>query len=698
MCPSSNDKFPCNRKPFLSEDGCDRGSVDVRQFDDFPYCKTIDPTPPEIPPEILDGPIPVPLPTYTCTCVDIKYKIDLGYNEKEREFSARGSFSAYDDCCEGNYETRFSLKIPCPVKAPGGRKIKIGISYGDGPADDSASFLNADSSSCTIEALSPELHLNIPCPIEPPEICAKLAEGVTIPSTIWDDELGRFKPLKNEELTYSYYVTGGTWRGQEDGPSYACARWRVEGPQGQYVEFRKRDCNPSEEIVCVEANVVVRLDDVPIKQEDLIGMPGLLEVYCDFSTKWSDIWNGEPNAPKFWAGRRETGVLHVGVGYGSGPQSASAKMVNTDRESCTISFKNPSINLNIPCPVKNYGKRLIKASIKYGSGSSSISASYASVGSDCSINLKDEVSLNLNLPCPVQEKGKRLIKASIKYGSGSSSISASYASVGSDCSITLNKEVRLGFWIPCPVRKKGKKKIKASIKYDRGSSSISVSYASVGSDCSISFKEEVTLNLGIPCPVREIGNRKIKARLTYGGQSSMSAAYASVDSGCKISLKKEVMLDIGMPCPTKKEFLSINPKLESHSGIWSFGESSSYNSNTCKRSINLNLRMPTAGFLGGMLAGFIEATRAFGTKDGKFVNQHYMFGRTTCTINDNISIGPSTRYFLKIDHCEPCEAEIVTDSGSGNTLSQTVIPLIETGSDGKIMFDFRGMPIAPLRE
>ena len=72
----------CNRSPFQSGDGCDRGDVNTHQFSDLPYCKPIDPTRPNIPPEILDTTwvLPVPPP---CSCIDIEYKLDFkGYTDE----------------------------------------------------------------------------------------------------------------------------------------------------------------------------------------------------------------------------------------------------------------------------------------------------------------------------------------------------------------------------------------------------------------------------------------------------------------------------------------------------------------------------------------------------------------------------------------------------------------------------------------
>ena len=165
MCPS-NTPAPCNRAPFVSDSGCDRGSVDVRQFDDLPYCGKISPILPKIPPEVEDAPISINIPP-PCACVNVRYKWGaLGYNSVQRAFSASASFTAQSggDCCEGKYETNFRLKLACPVVGKSPKKIKMRIAYGQGTASFSDSYLKPDSVGCTIDAKDMDINLNIPCP------------------------------------------------------------------------------------------------------------------------------------------------------------------------------------------------------------------------------------------------------------------------------------------------------------------------------------------------------------------------------------------------------------------------------------------------------------------------------------------------------------------------------------------------------
>lgn len=210
MCPSSDSyQITCNRQPFMTEDGCYSGYVDIHQFDDFPFCESVDPTSAAVPPEIMDAPINIPLPSYGCACFDVKFDFNAGY-KSGRDFSAGATFRAVSDCCDGNYVSNINLQIPCPVKAssdsdstghgsasPNLKRKKIRMSIGwsglkgldnlggvgnvggmdnlggiggigwDGLGQSaSASFLEIDSANCTIRALEPTINLRIPCPLK----------------------------------------------------------------------------------------------------------------------------------------------------------------------------------------------------------------------------------------------------------------------------------------------------------------------------------------------------------------------------------------------------------------------------------------------------------------------------------------------------------------------------------------------------
>ena len=167
-CKGSSAAANCNRTPFKSDASCSRGSVDIRQFNSFPFCDSFDIPEPDIPPEVVDSPLELPVPT-PCSCIKIEYNMSLGYNKDNREFKVQSAsfVTKGDDCCEGNYVSNFSLKIPCPIIGNGkAKKIKVKIGYGDGKGSAEKSYLTADSSKCDIEAKDASFDLNIPCPVK----------------------------------------------------------------------------------------------------------------------------------------------------------------------------------------------------------------------------------------------------------------------------------------------------------------------------------------------------------------------------------------------------------------------------------------------------------------------------------------------------------------------------------------------------
>ena len=370
MCNDSSYISPCNRRPFAADDGCDRGSVDIFQFEDMPYCGKIDPTMPEIPPEVQDAPVPIPLPAYNCTCFNIDYKFDLKYNENREgnSFSTSASFAAIGDCCEGRYETNFKLRIPCPVKGRVGRKIKVGIAYGSGPQSASASFISADSSNCLIEPLAPSLNLNIPCPVK---------------------------------------------------------------------------------------------------------------------------------------GDAEGGKMNIGIGYGSGPGSASVSFISENVDTCEIQALNPSVRLSLPCPVIASEDAKIKVSISYGDGPTEVSDSFVSEDPQACAIKPLGANLKLNIPCPmIGFDGDKKIRASIGYGEGRGNASATFAKTDAERCTIEAMSANLNLNIPCPVASTGTGAVSAGVKYGVANKNAAGNVVVANHEsCGIGVGG-VNLDLGIPCPVR----------------------------------------------------------------------------------------------------------------------------------------------------------------------------------------------------
>ena len=107
----SDNPISCNRRAFERDENCDRGTVDVNQFDDLPFCDPINPSEPDIPPEIVDTPLNLPIPP-ACSCINISYKLETHYGPN---LTSTAGFKAIGDCCSGNYESSINLAVPCPV-------------------------------------------------------------------------------------------------------------------------------------------------------------------------------------------------------------------------------------------------------------------------------------------------------------------------------------------------------------------------------------------------------------------------------------------------------------------------------------------------------------------------------------------------------------------------------------------------------
>lgn len=91
-----------------------------------------------------------------------------------------------------------------------------------------------------------------------------------------------------------------------------------------------------------------------------------------------------------------------------------------------------------------------------------------------------------------------------------------------------------------------------------------------------------------------------------------------------------------------------------------------------------------------------EPQGAFRIDDGKVVDCHFLFGRTTVTIND-FPLDGDGLYSLSIPHSSAGSATIVKNTSDINSLTQTIIPLFRI-SNGSVVVDYRGMPVIPVRE
>jgi hypothetical protein len=152
--------FSCNRQPFLSGDGCDRGNVDIHQFDDLPYCDPINPTPANIPPEVIDT-LQIPLVPPPCACIDIKYVLRKFKYSKNLKFLAE--FKSIGDCCEGNYQADFDIELPCPVKKIGKKWYRQRLKWNYDPVFEQVYIQDAED--CGLEPFDVDFELGLKCPV-----------------------------------------------------------------------------------------------------------------------------------------------------------------------------------------------------------------------------------------------------------------------------------------------------------------------------------------------------------------------------------------------------------------------------------------------------------------------------------------------------------------------------------------------------
>ena len=315
MCPSSYEPTPCNRIPFQSESGCDRGSVDIHLFDDLPYCDRIDPTPPEIPPEIEPTPINVPVPVIPCTCFSIDYSMKMRYRHgSSRKFGAAARFGANGDCCKGRYVSDISLDIPCPVFGSSSRKIGVSIGYGDTRKSFSETYIDVDEKKCRIEPRNVSARLEIPCPVSEKE--GQLTVGVKYgkgPSKASAAVIAaNRKDCVIEPLS------------PEISLDIPCP---IVGREGRYSVGVRKGWTGNTSVV-----------DIPIAAANAqacvlepIGGVADLSIPCPV--------------------KKGSGKLRIGLQYGVGNASASASLIDADPSGCAIRANDVRMNLSVPCAV-----------------------------------------------------------------------------------------------------------------------------------------------------------------------------------------------------------------------------------------------------------------------------------------------------------------------------------------------------------
>ena len=631
--------------------------MDIHQFDDFPFCESIDPTQAEIPPEIVDTPINLPVPP-ACACFNIDYDLKLKYN-KERKFAASAEFSANGDCCEGNYISNLNLEIPCPVIGSGtSRRIKMKIGYGSGNGSADVSYLLANQDSCTIEAQNVDIDLDIPCPIQNP-VDRKVKIGISYGQAFRGASAKVVEAnaekceLEILEPTFTLNIPCPVKKGVDK-------KIKIGISYGKYFNTVSGSVIKTGDSCTIEANPVTFALQIPCPILGRDGKNPKIRAKIDWGSKQRNVSASFINTntkectiepkdvnlnleiPCPVQKREQPAKVKLGVKWGS-KSYVSASILKTDPLNCTIEANGATFDLEIPCPIVHHprwhrvryvdGKRLCYVvwrrrwvwANKKGDFTS-YSTSFLEIDeSNCTIRAGN---LDLDIPCPVRHRDQPAkVRLGVKWGS-KSYVSASLLKTDSkDCMIETN-DATFNLEIPCPVKKDGDKKIKIGIAYGDQFKAASASVIKTTGSCTIEANP-ATFDLQIPCPISHhqkwhhvkyidgkkwcfvTWRRRWRGINSFGKYASFSTSFLKInESSCIVEAGK---LDLDIPCPVHKTRLNIETSASMIDG--SVGEfkitTDSFDINECKRKLKLKVRFPrtTRGFDLSVLNGLIFVDR-----------------------------------------------------------------------------------------
>lgn len=518
-CPDdSSAPIACNRQPFLSDDGCDRGSVDIHRFSALPFCDTIDPTLPEIPDEILDTPMQMFIPP-PCVCVNMNYDVLMKYR-KQRDFVTKATFKAVGDCCDGNYKSDFKLEIPCPVVGNGpSKRISMKLGYGTGGASAAESYIANNPDKCTIEPRNVDFDLHLPCPVKGAgngKITASIkygngAQSATASFIEASPESCAIKPLTPRlDLNIPCPVAG------QGGDKKIKASIKYgTGAQSVSVKLAEADVT----------NCAIK-----VAEPDLD-----LNLPCPVK--------GSGN-----------GVIKASIKYGTGAQSTAASFIEAKPGDCTIKPLSPNLNLNIPCPVQSSGTQTLKVGVAYGGNApEKKSVTLATTNKNtCAIDISSP-DLDLKIPCPVQNEGTQTIAVGVAYGGTVPEKKTATLATTSRSACTVNiASPDLDLKIPCPIQNDIVQKLSVGVAYGNGAGlkTTTLATASKG-NCTIKLETPQDLQLNIKCPIQgRGGDKKIKASVKYGTDTApKEVVFLSENPATCTIAGTDATLDLSLKCP-----------------------------------------------------------------------------------------------------------------------------------------------------
>ena len=525
---ANSDQKSCNRRPFVSDDECNRGSVDTRRFSDFPYCDSFSPTLPEIPPEIIDTPIDIQIPP-PCSCFSMKYKMGMKYTSGK--FNAKADFKADGDCCDGNYISTLNLEVPCPIKDSGEKKIIADIKYGKGDGHVEVKYMTADNGGCAINFTEPSIHLELPCPVSGTAGKSKIKIGIKYGS--------------KSSVSASYMSKDGE----------ACT-------------IIPKDVNLDLELRCPIPEKYhkskVRLAWGSSKEYTLVGNLSFDHERCELRANSSSyifeipcpIRNDDMSSVKMMVVFKNR--------YQITSSNHSTRIAKIDKEECRLSFE-PNLHIDIPCPISRNGDgggkdKKLRMRLKWGSNSSFDSIEFLKWNSSSCIVSMNSASYELELKCPIRSalwNNKHKIRFSpVKYKETPHSVSAEYLKIGNKdgCSfevLDINNQ-QYSLEVPCPIKFNGKTRVTLTPVVG-GTGAVVNDFASAGNNekCRLNITN-TNFKFNIPC--QDIGIDVEKTEFT-NDYTKAGITTAEVESGANCS--KNIKLGVTIPRP-EPILVSIN--------------------------------------------------------------------------------------------------------------------------------------------
>ena len=556
----------CNRRPFLSEGDCDRGDVDVHQFDDLPFCDPINPTPPDVPPQVLETQwnLNVPPP---CACIDIAYKFKFNGFTKNEDMNAKGTFKSTGDCCEGEYETGFEFDLPCPISDFDKKEFKVKTGWNCETTHEQT-YIEPSKDECGLDPQDIDFTIGLPCPID-----GNGEKNIQI-KLDWDNDKESSKPYlsaRNEaECDDSEENCQITPNDVEFNLGLPCPI--PEGAQATISAAMAWGCSSKSDAVVV---VKRKEDECALEMEEaelVLGLP------CPIGGSSGDKcisidmkWDGQQTQKlAYLSSKNEADCAGGAPGGGSG-----------GADDCQITPEEPEFMIGLPCPIpdKKISKD-ISIAINWNKVDSECKPSTQKLSlkrdKECELAFDDaSVDFSLCLPCPVPEDvsdQKKKIKIDWTPNGDDSKKENEQPLVqkSGDCAIEVEQtDFEIG--LPCPLPdnladQKKKIKIEWTPNGDDSKKENEQPLVQKSDDCTIEVNTD-QFEIGLPCPLPDNladQKKKIKIDWTPNGDGSRQESEKSIiqkSDDCTVEVNTD-QFEIGLPCPLPDNLADQKKKIK----------------------------------------------------------------------------------------------------------------------------------------